>query len=47
MARKQSLAVIEMEEERRSHASEIGIMEPRPDAVFVVGGIFEVLEGKA
>jgi UDP-2,3-diacylglucosamine pyrophosphatase LpxH len=44
---KPSVTDLHLQEEQRSHGQELNLLEPRPQSMFVMGGIFDVLEGKA
>jgi hypothetical protein len=44
--RKQSIVDLRLEEERRTYGAGLRLFEPRPTDTVVMGGIFEVLEGK-
>jgi len=44
---KPSVTDLRLQEEKRTCGSELGLLEPRPQSLMVMGGIFEVLEGRA
>jgi hypothetical protein len=44
---KPSVTDLQLQEERQSCGRELGMLEPRPQSMFVMGGIFDVLEGRA
>ncbi|KIW06865.1 uncharacterized protein PV09_02541 [Verruconis gallopava] len=44
---KPSVTDLQLQEELRSHPQELNLLEPRPQNMFVMGGIFDVIEGKA
>jgi hypothetical protein len=44
---KPSVTDLQLQDEQRSHSQELGLLEPRPQNMFVMGGIFDVIEGKA
>lgn len=44
---KPSVTDLQLQEELRSHPQELGLLEPRPQSMFVMGGIDDVLEGRA
>jgi len=44
---KPSVTDLRLQEEKRTFGSELRMLEPRPVNSMVMGGIFEVLEGRA
>ncbi|KAF2430503.1 hypothetical protein EJ08DRAFT_235717 [Tothia fuscella] len=44
---KPSITDLRLQEEKITFRSELSLLEPRPQSMMVMGGIFEVLEGRA
>jgi len=44
---KPSVTDLRLQEEQRTFGPELRMFEPRPQNMMVMGGIFEVLEGRA
>jgi UDP-2,3-diacylglucosamine pyrophosphatase LpxH len=44
---KPSVTDLRLQEEKATFRSELSLLEPRPQSMMIMGGIFEVLEGRA
>jgi len=45
--RKQSVVDLRFEEEQQQFGARMAVFEPRPQEPMAMGGIFEILEGRA